>query len=63
GYASEMLRLALDITREMGLYKVLVTCDEGNLGSERTILRNGGVFESTELEEGKNPVKRFWIKL
>jgi predicted acetyltransferase len=63
GYASKMLALALDITREMGLSKALVTCDEDNIGSERTIINNGGIFDSSEIEGESNIVKRYWIYL
>lgn len=62
GYAAKMLSLALNITRAMGMERALVTCDEDNIGSERTILKNGGVFESSVEEDGK-AVKRFWINL
>ena len=64
GYAKEMLRRALPLCRELGLDRVLVTCIDGNLGSERTILACGGVYESTvhEPNEGVD-LKRFWIQL
>ena len=64
GYATEMLRLALDKCRELGLDRVLITCDRDNEGSRRTILKNGGVYESTiiEPEEGA-ALDRYWIDL
>ncbi len=67
GYAKEMLRLTLEKCREAGEEKVLVTCDKGNLGSERTILANGGVLEN-EVEDkaglGETGViQRYWITL
>lgn len=62
GYAKEMLRLSLDKARELGLEKVLITCNVDNLGSEKTILANGGVFENIYKDEEEN-VKRFWINL
>ena len=64
GYAKEMLRITLPFCREIGLNKVLITCTDGNIGSEKTILANGGVYESTvhEPNENKN-LKRFWINL
>jgi len=43
GYAKEMLRMALPFCREIGLDRVLITCIDGNVGSEKTILSNGGV--------------------
>jgi len=66
GYATEMLRQALPIAKILGLTKVLLTCDEGNMGSSKTIERCGGVYENTVegLESGKHVRKqRFWIRL
>lgn len=62
GYASEMLRLALDICREKGLKKVLITCDKNNLGSARTMINNGAVLEN-EIENGEEITQRYWIEL
>lgn len=64
GYAKEMLRLALPYCREIGLDQVLITCMDGNVGSEKTILANGGVYESTVHEPNDRvDLKRFWITL
>lgn len=64
GYAKEMLKMALPFCREIGIDKVLVTCIDGNIGSEKTILANGGVYESTVHEPYDNKdLKRFWITL
>ena len=64
GYATEMLRLALPKCRELGIEKVLITCLQGNEGSRRTILKCGGVYESTvySAEEGES-FERYWIGL
>lgn len=64
GYAKEMLRMALPFCREIGIDKVLITCIDGNIGSEKTILANGGVYDSTVYEpDEKEYLKRFWIAL
>ena len=64
GYAKEMLKMALPFCKEIGLNKVLISCTDGNIGSEKTILANGGVYESTVLEPNENKnLKRFWITL
>ena len=64
GYAKEMLRMALPHCQEIGLDRVLITCAEGNIGSERTILANGGIYESTVYEPNScRNMKRFWITL
>ena len=58
GHASRALALGLDRARTIGLDRVLLTCDEGNTASRRTIERNGGVFEDSR--KGK---RRYWIGL
>ena len=64
GYAKQMLRMALPYCREIGLDKVLITCTDGNVGSEKTIHANGGVYESTVHEPNSDrDLKRFWITL
>jgi len=56
GHASRALALALDRAAELGIDRALVTCDEDNEPSRRTIERNGGVYEDTR--KGK---RRYWI--
>ena len=51
GYASAMLSEVLPVCKKLGIEKVLITCVEGNEGSRRTILKNGGVYESTVYDE------------
>ena len=64
GYAKEILKTALPFCREIGIDKVLIACIDGNIGSEKTILANGGVYESTVYEPtGDRYLKRFWITL
>lgn len=64
GYASQMLKLALPKCRELGMEKVLITCIEDNIGSRKTILANGGEYESTVYEpEVKVNLERYWIEL
>ena len=64
GYATRMLRDTLPFCRSIGLEKVLISCLEDNEASRRTILANGGVYESTvfDPEEGRN-LQRYWIAL
>ncbi len=62
GYASEMLAQALLIARQKGMKKILLTCDEGNLGSMKTIERNKGVLEDIYSGPGASvPKRRYWI--
>ena len=64
GYAKKMLSLALPFCKDIGINRVLIACIDGNIASERTILANGGIYESTVYESGENIyLKRFWIDL
>ena len=64
GYATAMLREALPCCRTLGITDVLITCIVGNEGSRRTILNNGGVFESIVHEpEMDRDLERYWIHL
>ena len=64
GYAKALLRQVLPKCRELGLDKVLVTCDADNEASRRTILANGGVYESTVHEPDEDiDLERYWITL
>ena len=46
----------------LGIKKMLVTCDETNKASEQTIISNGGIFEKSIEVEG-TIIKRYWIDL
>ncbi|MBQ8210151.1 MAG: GNAT family N-acetyltransferase [Clostridia bacterium] len=64
GYATSMLNAVLPYCKEIGLDKILISCIDGNIGSEKTILNNGGVYESTVYGQNeKYHLKRFWITL
>lgn len=59
-YATIMLNLALKEAKKILLEKVLVTCDVDNIGSNKTILKNWGVFERIANDWETN---RYWIDL
>ncbi|TWG91405.1 putative acetyltransferase [Nocardioides sp. J9] len=56
GHATEALRLGVVEAARLGIERVLVTCDEDNDASRRTIEANGG-----ELEDVRNGKRRYWI--
>ena len=62
GYASLMLSEGLIICKKMGIQKVLITCNKNNIGSARTIQKNGGVLEN-EVEYDGVIRQRYWIKI
>lgn len=64
GYAKFMLKSILPKCRELGIDSVLISCVKGNEGSRRTIIANGGVYESdVYLEENDVTLERYWIDL
>lgn len=62
GYAKRMLELALEEARGRGISRVLITCDDDNVASARTIEANGGVFERTANLDGE-VLRRYWIDI
>ncbi len=64
GYAKQMLRDCLPYCRKIGLKKILVSCIDSNEASRKTIVSNGGTYESTVFyaKAGVN-LERYWIDL
>lgn len=63
GFAKQQLALALDEIRAMGGYdRVLITCDNDNIGSAKTIMANGGILEN-EVQTVHKIKQRYWITL
>ena len=64
GYAKKMLKDSLEYCKEINLDKVLITCVDSNVGSRKTILRNGGVYEKTVFEPSREVnLEKYWITL
>lgn len=62
GYGVEICKLALDEAQELGLKRVLITCDDDNEGSRKIIERNGGVIEDVVPQPDRNvPKRRYWF--
>ena len=64
GYATEILRQSLVIVRSYGVDRVLVTCNDDNVGSAAVIEACGGVLERvvppSEADDGA-AFRRYWI--
>lgn len=63
GYATEMIRLALIECKKLGIEKVLMTCDKDNIGSQKSIINNGGILENEVVDEDGEIVQRYWIDI
>ena len=62
GLATWALGAVLEPARALGLERVLVTCNDDNAASARTIERNGGVLEDVRDHE-LGRFRRYWISL
>ena len=61
-----MLSLALKKAKQMGLDRVLITCDDDNLRSAKVIENNNGKLENIveNTIDGKTILtRRYWIEL
>ena len=61
GYATEMIRLALIECRKLGINRVLMVCDKTNVGSAKSIIKNGGVLENEIVDDNGKTQQRYWI--
>jgi predicted acetyltransferase len=64
GYGTLACRLALEKAREIGLRRVLITCDATNIASRKIIEANGGQLQDERLLPGRTiPTRRYWVEL
>ena len=62
GIATKMIALALDECKKLGLERVLMVCNKENVGSAKSIQKNGGILEN-EIEVDGVVEQRYWIEL
>lgn len=62
GIATQMTAYALDVLKQKGIDKALITCEDTNIASSKVIEKNGGVLENTFNFNGKIK-RRYWIDL
>ena len=62
GYGKLQLKMALEIAKELGIEKCLITADETNVASNKTIISEGGILENTVMWDNE-PLNRYWINL
>ncbi len=61
GYATEMLRQTMDLAHHGGVDRLLLVCDEDNVGSATVIERCGGVLEGTAINKNGTAIRRYWV--
>ena len=62
GIATQMIGLALQECKKLGIDKVLMVCNRDNIGSAKSIMKNGGVLENEVMVDGCVE-HRYWITL
>ena len=62
GYGTLMLKFALERAKELGMERVLVTCDDDNVASARVMEKNGFQMEDKRIHEG-TLIRRYWKTL
>lgn len=62
GIATQMVRLALKECKKIGIDKVLMVCNKDNIGSAKSIQKNGGILEN-EVNVDGIVEQRFWITI
>ena len=64
GLATLILQETLLKAKARGITRALLTAHKGNIGSVKTILKHGGVWDSEELLPGHTDIlQRFWINV
>lgn len=63
GYATEMIRLALEECKKIGIDRVLMVCYKDNIASAKSIINNGGILENELPTEDGKIDQRYWISL
>ena len=64
GYGKKILQLTLEKAKELGMERVLVTCDVNNEPSRKIIEQNGGILENKVPNPETGTDKgRYWIDL
>jgi len=63
GHGTKLLLGAMSLARQLGIERLLVTCDRDNVASARVIVTCGGRLEDCRQVEELGEVCRYWIDL
>ena len=64
GYGTLILKLTLEKAKDLGLDKVLLTCDTDNIASAKIIEKNGGkLAEQAISNKNSKQISRYWIEI
>jgi predicted acetyltransferase len=62
GYGTEILKLSLPIAKQIGLNRVMLTCDDNNIASWKIMEKNGAVIDEKYDYKGRYK-RRYWIDI
>lgn len=62
GYATKILELSLIEAKKLGIDKALVSCAKDNIGSSKTIIKNGGVLWKEHFYNDRDTLL-YWIEI
>jgi predicted acetyltransferase len=63
GYANQILKLTLDICKDLGIEEVYLGCNAYNIGSYKTIEKNGGILVRKFIDKKNIPHLEYVINL
>jgi predicted acetyltransferase len=64
GYATEIVKQAVPILKNLGLNRILVTCADDNIPSWKIIENIGGVLENKVWDNvDEEMIRRYWVSL
>ncbi|WP_330255446.1 GNAT family N-acetyltransferase [Nocardia sp. NBC_00565] len=61
GYGTAILRNSIPLAHELGINRILVTCDDTNAASAHIIESCGGALDSIEAWNDGRLIRRYWI--
>ena len=63
GFGTLMLKLSLIEAKRIGLSRILITCDDDNVGSARVMEKNGFILSDkieNNFDDGTIVTRRYW---
>ena len=63
GYGSKILELLLTKCENRGMKEVCISCNKGNVASQKIIINHGGIFEKEFYDDFEGEGEKYWIKL
>lgn len=62
GYGTKILELAIKKAKKLGIKRILLTCNDKNIASQKIIEKHGGKLKN-KVETKEGLIRRYWINL